>query len=247
MKVNLVRYATSVALLLSALIAGAQNTEIFGVFPTIDHSGRLSERWECSLYYFGAFNVINPEAGAVKDTPHPAAFYSEQAIHYNATKKLSFSASYVYERQNALRANYRNENRFYLQGTCEYALDRTTIKHRWRYDGRYIEDRQSGKAPYTNRLRYLAGFNTPLKKESDQLYFAAYNEFFFNLDKSATAIYGENWAFAGVGFKTKGKTTFEMGPLYIFWVSNKNNDLINFYYLQLSWITHLDFRKTKND
>lgn len=69
---------------------------------------------------------------------------------------------------------------------------------------------------------------------------------FFNLDESATAIYGENWAYAGIGYKTEKVGTWEVGPLYIFWVANKQNDLINFFYLQLSWITHHDFRKNKS-
>lgn len=235
----------SIIILLSIKTAKAQNREIGGAFPTIDHSGTFNNKWSYSLYYFGAFSLINPEIAGVKDEPHLNAFYSEQTLSFNVNKEWSFTGSYVYERQNAFRTTYRNENRFYIQTTYKYNLNLTNVKHRLRYDGRYIENRVTKETPYTNRLRYLIGLSTPFKKESDKVYFTAYNEFFFDLDKSSTAIYSENWAFAGFGFKTKSIGKFEIGPLYIFWVANKSNDLINFYYLQLTWVTHLNFKKDK--
>jgi hypothetical protein len=68
---------------------------------------------------------------------------------------------------------------------------------------------------------------------------------FFNTYENSFAVYAENWAYAGLGMKTKSAGSWEVGPLYIFWVNNSARDLLNFYYLQLTWITHLDFRKNK--
>ncbi len=221
----------------------SQGSQHLGVFPTIDHSGTITDKLDYSLYYFGAFNLLNSEIAGVKEEPNFFAFYAEQALTYNVNPNLSFTGSYVYERQRPIESAYRNENRFYLQSTYKYKLKNTDLKHRLRYDGRFIEDRTTGESPYTSRLRYLFGVKTPINKEKNKMYFSLYNEFFFNLDKEATAIYGENWASAAIGYNLNKSNTIEAGPLYIFWVNNKQNDLQQFYYLQLTWVSHLDFRK----
>lgn len=222
-----------------------QNENRIGFFPTIDHSGTISDKLDYSLYYFAAFNMINSKVNGVKEPSNFFVFYSEQALTYNVNPNLSFTGSYVYERQYPTQNNYRNENRFYLQSAYKYNLNKTSIKHRLRYDGRFVQDRMSGTEPFTSRLRYLIGLQTPLQKNSDKLYLSMYNEFFFNLDKNAVAIYGENWVYAGIGYKIDKNNAIEAGPLHIFWVNNKENDLSKFYYLQLTWVNHLDFRKKK--
>ncbi|MBY0435466.1 MAG: DUF2490 domain-containing protein, partial [Cyclobacteriaceae bacterium] len=110
-------------------------------------------------------------------------------------------------------------------------------------DGRFIQDRVTGESPYTSRLRFLIGAAIPLSQKSDRLYFTAYNEVFFNTYKNPVAVYAENWAFAGIGLRTKKSGAFELGPFYIASVGNTSDNWLNYYYLQLNWITHLDFRK----
>ena len=126
----------------------------------------------------------------------------------------------------------------------QYNLNRTTLKHRLRFDGRFIQDRVTGDRPFTSRLRYKIGLETPLQK-NNKVYLSLYNEFFFNLDKSAIAIYGEDWAYAALGFKIDKNNKIEAGALSIFGVYNKQNDFNRSYYLQLTWINHVDFRATK--
>jgi hypothetical protein len=231
-------------MLFSSRING-QKSQHLGVFPTIDHSGILTNKIDYSFYYFGAFNLINSRIDGVKEPSNFFALYGEQAITYNVNAGLSFTGSYVFERQHPVESNFRSENRFYLQSTYKYNLKRTTLKHRFRFDGRYIENRLTKKSPFTSRIRYLFGIKGPLDKMSNKLYYSVYNEFFFNLDKSATAIYGENWAYAGLGLNLNAKNSIELGLLNIFWVNNKQNDLTQFYYLQLAWVNQLDFRKEK--
>lgn len=67
----------------------------YGLFPTIDHSGTISDKLEYSLYYFGAFNLLNSEINGIQEDANFATFYAEQAITYNVNSKLSFSGSYV--------------------------------------------------------------------------------------------------------------------------------------------------------
>jgi hypothetical protein len=182
----------------------------------------------------------------IEDPANFFVFYSEQALTYKLNYHLSFTGSYVYERQHPVESNYRNENRFYLQSTYKYYLGKTSLKHRLRFDGRFIENRTTGQTPFTSRVRYLIGLSTPLQKTKDNLYFTAYNEFFFNTYKASNTIYSENWAFAGIGIKTAKEGNFELGPLYIFWLNNSAwKDLTNFYYLQFAWSTHIDLRRKK--
>lgn len=227
-----------------SIIINAQNTHHVGLFPTIDHSGTLTRHLDYGIYYFGGSNLFNPitEIGESKGANF-FVFYAEQSLTYKVTPKLSFTGSYVYERQHPAESNYRNEHRFYVQSAYKYNLKRTQLKHRIRFDGRFIENRLTNKISFSSRLRYQFAIKVPLKKKDDKLYFSAYNEFFFNLDKKTPAIYGENWAYAGVGYNFGKAGSLEAGPLYIFWVTNKQNDISNFYYLQLSWITYIDFTK----
>lgn len=225
----------------------AQNSYQYGLFPTIDHTGTISKRFDYSLYYFGGFNLINRDENRVKQPANLFVCYAEQALTYKASSKLSFSGSYVFERQFPSKINYRNENRFYLQSTYLQQLNKETIKHRLRFDGRFIQNRSTGKSPFTSRIRYLIGINSPISKSNDKLYFSAYNEFFFNTYKDAATIYGENWAYAGIGYKSKHAGNFEVGPLYIFWVKNSRFDLDNFLYLQLTWATQLNWMKKQSN
>jgi Protein of unknown function (DUF2490) len=223
----------------------AQNSQSFGLFPTIDHSGTISDKFDYSLYYFGAFNLSNSEINGVKEDANFTAFYAEQALTYNVNSKISFTGSYVYERQRPLNDNYRNENRFYLQSTFKHNLGKFKVKHRLRYDGRFIENKLTNKSPFTSRARYLIGATIPLNKENDKFYLSLYNEFFFNLNKNAEVVYDENWANASLGYKLNSNNSFEVGLLNISGITNKERDISNFDYLQLTWINHLDFRKKK--
>jgi hypothetical protein len=222
----------------------AQDLNQIGVFPTIDHSGTLTDKLEYSLYYFGAFNIKNSAINGSLPPANLSFVYAEQALTYSLSSNLSFTGSYVFEKVNPTKDNFRNENRFYLQMGYQYNLNRTTLKHRLRFDGRFIQDRVTGDRPFTSRLRYKIGLETPLQK-NNKVYLSLYNEFFFNLDKSAIAIYGEDWAYAAIGFKIDKNNKIEAGPLSIFGVYNKQNDFNRSYYLQLTWINHLDFRATK--
>ncbi len=227
----------------ASVITYAQNINHFGLFPVIDHSGQLSDKWNYSLYYFGAFNLINDMVNNKPDNEGFFIFYSEEALTYSLNRNLSFTGAYVYERQHPLDKDiYRNENRFYIQTMLKSNIGKVQLRNRVRYDGRFIQNRITNETPYTSRIRYLIGISFPLGSMPDKFYFNASNEMFFNTYSNPVAVYGENWAYAGVGLKTKRAGAFEVGPFYMFWVANKQKDLLNFYYLQLSWITKLDLR-----
>lgn len=229
-------------LFFSGFYCSAQSTSL-GIMPTIDHSGTIDKHWSYSLYYFGCINLINrTDRASAEEQANFFVFYGENALSYRINQGLSVSGAYVYERQHPFGSNYRNEHRYFVQGTWKYKTGNIELRHRLRYDGRFIQDRVKEEFPYTSRIRYLFGANVPIKE--GELYLNTYNEFFFNTYRAAQSIYGENWAYAGLGLKTGKSSAFEAGPLYIFWVNgNAFKDMNHFLYLQLTWATHFNFSK----
>lgn len=218
-----------------------QSINVGGVFPTIDHSGNLSNKLEYSLYYFAAFPIFKFDGINISKKSYFHLFYSEQALNYNLSKKISLTGSYVYQRENVIDDNFVNENRFYVQTKYNHKVQKVNFTHRIRFDGRFIQNRITNKTPFTHRVRYLVGIDMPI---NENIYFTAYEEAFFNSFKKAEVVFGENWTYTAIGKKLNDKNKIELGLLFITWHIGKTN-WFNQYYFQLSWINHLDFRKNK--
>lgn len=224
----------------------AQNQNFYGIFPVVSHSGILSKKFEYNFFLFTALNTFKQEYDGVKYPKKAVMFYVENTLIYNFNPKFSVAASYTYQRNNPFTSDYSNENRLWQQVTYRAFLKKTKLIFRLRFDERFTKDRVTNERPLSTRLRGLVGIELRLKKDTDKYYFTAYNEFFFNTSKPTYSIYAENWAYAGVGIKTQKYGSFEVGPLYIGGVRNANIDLQNLIYLQLSWITNIDWRKKDN-
>jgi len=238
------RYYFSIIIILLITCAKSQNLHYGGAFPTIDHSGELSEKWGYGFYYFGAFPIINLKAPKVNKVANFLLFYSEQSLTYNLNKHFSLTGSYVYQRANAVYDNYVNENRFYLQGKYKHRFRKVDLAHRIRFDGRFIQNRATEQTPFTHRLRYLISAEFPIKSKKENLYLAMYEELFFSTVSKANPIYEENWAYSAIGIKLNKKNKLEAGLLYITWTIG-NSNWFNQYYFQLTWINHLDLKKNK--
>ena len=223
------------------LNTNAQNINVGGVFPTIDHSGNITSKLNYSLYYFGAFPLVNFDKPDISKDSYFHLFYSEQAISYKLTDKFSVTGSYVYQRANAVYDNYVNENRFYVQAKYKHTVKKINLTHRLRFDGRFIHNRFTNETPFTHRVRYLIGLDVPIK---EKLYFTTYEEVFFNTSQNAGTVYDENWAYAALGKKLNENNKLEAGILYVTWNIGKNN-WFNQYYFQLTWINSINFKKTK--
>ena len=227
-------------LLFIGKITYPQNINTAGIFPTIDHSGKLNNKLDYSIYYFSAFPVFTLQKEKVVENTFFNIFYAEHAISYTLFNNFSLTGSYVYQRENVFQTNYVNENRFYSQIKFKHNLNKLVFTHRLRFDGRFIQNRFSNKTPFTHRLRYLIGMDIPLNQK---LYFTTYEEPFFNTITNSNIIYSENWAYAAFGKKIDNKNKIEVGLLFVTWnIGNRN--WFNQYYLQLSWINQLDFRNT---
>jgi hypothetical protein len=223
-------------------LSNAQSIHMGGVFPTIDHSGTISKNLDYSLYYFGAFPLLDFDAPDIVKDAKLLLFYSEQALTYNANKQLSFSGSYVYQRENGTEGKYASENRLFVQATFKHAAKALSLKHRVRFDNRFVYNSVTKETPYTHRLRYLLGLECPLKSKKNNLYLAAYEEVFFNTFRNASSVYAENWAYVAIGFKLDERNKLETGPLYITWNTGGDN-WYNQYYWQVTWLSHIDFTK----
>ncbi|NOT37992.1 MAG: DUF2490 domain-containing protein [Saprospiraceae bacterium] len=237
-------FFTHCLILINSLTLNAQSTYVGGLFPTIDHTGKINKRFDYSLYYFGAFPIINIKSPDNSKHPDFLLFYSEQAFTYNVNPKFSFTGSYVYQRENVTKDNYSNENRVHIQATYKHSTKTINLKHRLRFDNRFVHNRTTGETPYTHRLRYLIGLDFPIKSKKNNLYFTAYEEAFFNTFKNAGAAYEENWAYAAIGVKLNDKNKIETGPLYITWNTGTKNWFHQFY-LQFTWISYVDYTRNK--
>jgi len=239
MKHSLFVFITSFLFVSSDLIS--QNINVLGVFPTIDHSGTLNTKLDYSLYYFAAFPLVNLESPDISKDAYFHLLYLEQALSYNVNGKLSVTGSYVYQRENVVSDNSVNENRLYLQSKYKHSIKKINLAYRLRYDFRRIQDQATSDVVYRQRLRLLVGFDTPI---NDKLYVTAYEEAFLNTYSNPTTVYGENWAYAGLGKKLNQKNKIEIGLLYVTWNISKGS-WFNQYYLQCTWINHLNFTKNK--
>ncbi len=219
----------------------AQTVNYGGLFPTIDHSADINKRFSYNVYIFDAVKPYNSTVNNYSDEARSLYFYTEAGISYTIIKQLSFTASYVHERQNPFKTYYREENRAFQQLTLKLPIGKCELKQRLRFDERFVQNRTTGEASLTHRLRYLLGVKVPFK--NDKMYFFAYSEAFFNTTPNATFIFNENWSAAQLGFKINNWSSFETGLLYVGWINNAQKDWLNQFYLQLTWATHFNFRK----
>jgi hypothetical protein len=228
-------------LILICFSSKSQYLNIGGLFPTIDHSGRINEKLDYGIYYFGAFPLINFNKLNISEYATFHLLYLEQSLTYKKSEKISFTGSYLYQKENVLKSNYVSENRVYFQTKYKQQFTNFKLTHRFRFDARFVQNRMTNKSPFTGRLRYLIGFDKDL---SEKYYFSAYEELFFNTMKNASPIYNENWAYLGIGKKLNEKNKLEIGLLYVTWNLSEKK-WFNQFYAQVTWINQLDFNKNK--
>lgn len=229
---------TLFALACNALFSQSINST--GLFPTVDHTSKISEKLDLSLYYFGALPKFQTSPQRNEKSIAPLLLYAEQSVNYTLNKHLSFAVSYVFQRENKMDNTFANENRLHLQTTYKQPIAKGNLKFRLRFDNRFIKIDKTDLTAYSNRLRGLFGFDFPISSNKNNLYVAAYEEAFFNTSNKGNFSYQENWASVAFGIKINNANKIEFGPLFINWKLN-NTDWHNQYYAQISWVSSLDF------
>lgn len=215
----------------------SQDIHYSGVFPTIDHSGILSEKWSYNSYNFAA---IKPY-GSTSDKARTLYVYFENGVSYHLTPYLSITNAYVYERQETFEKNARNEHRIFQQITYQSPLtNKWGIKLRARFDERFIQDVVSKEYDFYHRLRALVGLEYILSKK---IYVFGYSEYFFDTTKNSRFKFNENWSALQFGYRFNEKNSIEFGYLYVGWIRNALNNWLHQHYLQLTWVNRLNLAK----
>lgn len=236
---NKLAFSFFIVFVLTSTKISGQSITMGGIFPTIDHSGSINQKVDYGLYYFAALPLFNFKNPSFSTNAYFNLLYLEQSLTYKKSEKLSFTGSYLYQRANVTTSNFVNENRFYFQAKFKHSLFKSIFFHRLRFDGRFIQNRETNSNPFTHRVRYLLGFE---KNISEKTYFSGYQELFLNTTKSITPIYHENWAYFGCGKRLNEQNKVELGVLYVTW-NIGNQAWFNQYYLQFSWVNHINFLK----
>lgn len=114
-----------------------------------------------------------------------------------------------------------NEHRIYQQFTTKQGLGKLKLKHRYRFEQRFVA------SDFKMRFRYFLSLNYPLitkESSSNMLYASAYNEIFLNTKKS---VFDRNRVFGGLGYKLSNSIKFEIGYMNQFF-EGSGRDQINF-------------------
>lgn len=207
--------ALFVGLIGFSLVLQGQTHHISGAFPVISLGYELNSKWRLDTWSFVSYF---PSEKTLDDIIYPAvtgAFYTEVDLTYVIDDVWSLTGSYTYERANPFEDYYRNEHRGWFQVQAATQAGRATIKNRFRYDARFIENRSTGETDYEPRIRHLLGVDRPLGAKVTAI---VYNEMFFNTFFEKTAFLAENWAFVGVKFPLHERIQLEPGYLNIAWV-----------------------------
>ncbi|WP_018342636.1 DUF2490 domain-containing protein [Cytophaga aurantiaca] len=224
----------------------AQNLSFYGFLPAISQTGRISNKID---YNFFASTTIDAFKSIQNNVEYPAKdfqLYIQPSVIYKFSPDFNVAASYTYQRNNPLTGDYSNEHRLWQQCIFSKSLKKTRITNRFRFEERFIQNRETGEYPFSTRLRYQLGLNLPLQGKTldvKEFYFNAYNEFYFSLTGAKNAIYSENWTYSGIGYKMSNATKLEMGYLLQIAARDKQQDLRFLNLLQVSLITNFDFKQ----
>jgi hypothetical protein len=238
-----------VCIMVTSGYVAAQNLEYCGIIPTLSQTGRISQRLNYNFFLSETLDLADRVIDGTYYPSKPLQLYIQPSIIYAYSPNLNFTASltYNYQRSNP-NVPYFKEWRTWEQVLYSHALSHGRMTHRLRYEQRFIKNEKTGEWPMTTRLRYQLGFNIPLQGltlDAGEFYFNCYDEAYFTLTVPPgtvrSALYSENWAYAGIGYQTKNIGRIEVGPLLQFNVRDIEQDLRNLYLLQVAWITNFNF------
>jgi hypothetical protein len=235
------KFMLLLCVIISNLHLSAQNINYFGLFPTIDHGGKLSNRWSYNVYLFDAIKPYTSTENSFRDESRSFYIYGEGGISYQLTPKLSITGAYVFERQNPFKDYWRNEHRAFQQLTYKTQVGKGEGKLRLRFDERFKRLFFEDKASFSHRARALAGYKRKIL--NDKYYLMMYSEFFFNTTEGSSNFFEENWSACQLGIPINDWSSLEVGPLYVGWINNAQKDWLHQFYLQITWATSLDFSK----
>jgi len=118
-----------------------------------------------------------------------------------------------------------HEHRIYQQFQTKHIMGVFNLKHRFRFEQRFVED------DFKSRLRYFLSVSIPVNNktlEDKTLYVAAYNELFLN---TAASMFDRNRLYGGIGYKINKTIKLELGYMNQFFESSSRDQINTIMYL----------------
>ena len=236
-KYNIKLFLAGIVWMIQASQYWSQSAAVMGVFPTIDHVGKISETKSYELYYFAAAPLRR--LNETKDFPTPSVllWYAEHSLTHSFSSHWSGTLSYVYQAEGPTGGRRIQENRLYGQITYSHSDDRHQWKHRFRHDSRFFQD------DFKHRIRYQLSYKYSWE---NGYYLLLGQEFFGDLTSVSKRFYNENWANGSVGIKCGSRQWLELGALHVTWHTGDGNWFQQFYF-QPSWIYVIDFKEHRRN
>ena len=226
--------------------ASAQSLTFYGPLPAWSQTGRISKKFSYNLFISTTVDAFTRD---INNTEYPAMdlqLYVQPSLIYVHNAHLNFSVSYTYQRNNPFTPNYSNEHRLWQQAIYSHAIGKGRMAHRLRFEERFIEDRLTGKYPFSTRVRYQLSYKLPLQGktiEKNEFYLSTYNEFYLSLSGNKNAVYSENWTYLAAGFNMGKGGSIELGYLFQWAVRDPQQDFRFLHLMQITWITEFNCKK----
>lgn len=232
--------------ILSFNYLNAQNLNFLGTLPAYSQTGKLAKKLNYNIYISQCLDLFNEKIANVEYPASDLQLYFQPSLIYLYSPNLNFAVSITYNYQKSNPdVPFRKEWRPWQQATYSQAIGYSKLTHRIRFEERLIKVDATGKWPLTTRVRYQTGLSFPLNGktlEDKEFYFNCYQEAYFTLtvpqNQIRSALYSEEWLYAGIGYQIPKYGKLEIGPLSQFNVRNVNKDLRNLFLLQILWSTN---------
>jgi Protein of unknown function (DUF2490) len=225
-------------LLLLASSCMAQNVRLEGVMPNISVTVPLFKKVDFNFTSFTVFNVHTEIVNGTEYAAQGRLMLVQPSLVYRLNSNISLAASYAYISPNPYTPKSSNILCPWQQIIYTHKLGGGRMYHRLRLEEMFTQKTKDINlwSP-SSRVRYQIGLTMPLQGatlESNELYFNAHHESFFNTSGNYFVVWSENWNYAGVGYVVSEKIKTEIGLMNMSRIRNSNSDNLVFNSLQFS-------------
>lgn len=156
------------------------------------------------------------------------------AIQYNYNDEVTFSAGYgfVQTEKEFTPDLPTRENRAYQEASLQQSVSKLNLKHRFRYEQRFLED------DFKTRFRYQLGIDVPVFDTNcgKSIYATAYNEIFINGENiNNESLFDRNRLFLGAGIKVNKQLGFQAGWMNQMQENQSNQQVMISIHHQIKW------------
>lgn len=218
----------------------AKNVDTLGAVSFISLQKKVSNYGFLNFYHYDVFSFEKKE---MQGREFPAGLHQsnfQTSYTYQYLPNIALTGGHIYQRTNPPgHDEFQDEHRIFQQATIAFNHARFSSTHRFRFEERFVNDREEDRKDFRTRLRYQIGAKVPLRGiviDPNEYYINTYNEFYFSTTGQRNALYSDNWTYFGLGKKTKSSGSFEIGPL-VQWVRvDRDKNTRTHYTVQAGWI-----------